>query len=47
MITTAADVCAFAQTVNLGGGIPPVAGRPGRPRWRPEAVRGTPAEQGG
>lgn len=40
VITTAANVNDITQTLNLVDGIPPVAGRPGRPRRRPEAVLG-------
>lgn len=40
MITTAANVNDITQTLNPVDGIPPVAGRPGRPRRRPEAVLG-------
>ena len=39
-ITTAADVNDVTQTLALVDGIPPVAGRPGRPRHRPEALLG-------
>ncbi|MFE5589206.1 IS5 family transposase [Streptomyces sp. NPDC056549] len=38
--TTAANVNDITQTLNLVDGIPPVAGRPGRPRRRPESVLG-------
>nr|WSY51688.1 transposase [Streptomyces sp. NBC_00886] len=40
VITTAANVNDITQTLNLVDGIPPVAGRPGRPRRRPESVLG-------
>ncbi|WP_367141178.1 IS5 family transposase [Streptomyces sp. STD57] len=40
VITTAANVNDVTQTLNLVDGIPPVAGRPGRPRRRPEALLG-------
>lgn len=40
MITTAANVNDVTQTLDLVDGIPPVTGRPGRPRRRPEAVLG-------
>lgn len=40
MITTAANVNDITQTINLVDGIPPIAGRPGRPRRRPESVLG-------
>ena len=40
VITTAANVNDITQTFNLIDGIPPVAGRPGRPRRRPESVLG-------
>ncbi|WP_405892783.1 transposase [Streptomyces sp. NBC_01527] len=40
VITTAANVNDITQTINLVDGIPPVAGRPGRPRRRPESVLG-------
>ncbi|MEJ1197566.1 MULTISPECIES: transposase [unclassified Streptomyces] len=40
VITTAANVDDITQTINLVDGIPPVAGRPGRPRRRPDAVLG-------
>ncbi|WP_329418592.1 transposase [Streptomyces sp. NBC_01693] len=40
VITTAANVNDITQTLNLVDGIPPVAGRPGRPQRRPEAVLG-------
>ncbi|MGC0387640.1 transposase [Streptomyces sp. SAI-129] len=40
MITTAPNVNDIAQTINLVDGIPPVAGRLGRPRLRLEAVFG-------
>ncbi|WP_442812899.1 IS5 family transposase [Streptomyces sp. NBC_01800] len=40
VVTTAANVNDVTQTLNLVHGIPPVAGRPGRPRRRPECVLG-------
>ncbi|WP_371793443.1 IS5 family transposase [Streptomyces sp. NBC_01471] len=40
VITTAANVNDVTQTLALVDGIPPVAGRPGRPRRRPEALLG-------
>ncbi|MFG2395321.1 transposase [Streptomyces lavendulae] len=40
VITTAANVNDVTQTLALVDGIPPVAGRPGRPRRRPEAPLG-------
>ncbi|KYG51982.1 transposase [Streptomyces sp. WAC04657] len=40
VITTAANVNDVTQTLALADGIPPVAGRPGRPRHRPEALLG-------
>ncbi|MEU9959880.1 transposase [Streptomyces sp. NPDC050982] len=40
VITTAANVNDITQPLTLIDGIPPVAGRPGRPRRRPEAVLG-------
>lgn len=40
MITTAANVNDVTQTLTLVDGIPPVAGRPGRPRRRPKALLG-------
>ncbi|WP_373297006.1 transposase [Streptomyces brasiliensis] len=40
VITTAANVHDVTQTLALVYGIPPVAGRPGHPRKRPEAVLG-------
>ncbi|WP_415961815.1 IS5 family transposase [Streptomyces sp. 021-4] len=40
VITTAANVNGVTQTLALVDGIPPVAGRPGRPRRRPEALLG-------
>ncbi|WP_330309947.1 MULTISPECIES: transposase [unclassified Streptomyces] len=40
VITTAANVNDVTQTLHLVDGIPPVAGRPGRPRCRPESVLG-------
>ncbi len=40
VITTAANVNDITQTLDLVDGIPPVAGRPGRPRRRPECLLG-------
>ncbi|MEW2079335.1 IS5 family transposase [Streptomyces sp. NPDC013433] len=40
VITTAANVNDVTQTLALVDGIPPVAGRPGRSRRRPEALLG-------
>ncbi len=40
MITTAANVNDITQTLALVDGIPPVAGRPGHPRRRPDALLG-------
>ncbi|WP_443048210.1 transposase [Streptomyces sp. NBC_00252] len=40
VITTAVNVNDITQTLDLVDGIPPVAGRPGRPRRRPESVLG-------
>ncbi|MFB6555776.1 MULTISPECIES: transposase [unclassified Streptomyces] len=40
VITTVANVNDITQTLDLVDGIPPVAGRPGRPRRRPESVLG-------
>ncbi|KUN38383.1 transposase [Streptomyces olivochromogenes] len=40
VITTAAKVNDITQTLNLVDGIPPVVGRPGRRRRRPESVLG-------
>ncbi|CAL9656566.1 IS5 family transposase ISBugl2 (plasmid) [Streptomyces sp. enrichment culture] len=40
VITTAANVNDITQTINLVDGIPPIAGRPGRPRRRPASVLG-------
>ncbi|MEU8591594.1 IS5 family transposase [Streptomyces sp. NPDC048664] len=40
VITTAANVNDVSQTLALVDGIPPVAGRPGRPRRRPDALLG-------
>ncbi|MER5217903.1 transposase [Streptomyces sp. NPDC002838] len=40
VITTAANVNDFTQTLTLVDGIPPVAGKPGRPRRRPDALLG-------
>ncbi|MFG2395176.1 transposase [Streptomyces lavendulae] len=40
VITTAANVNDVIRTLALADGIPPVAGRPGRPRRRPEALLG-------
>ncbi|MFE2157095.1 transposase [Streptomyces lydicus] len=42
-ITTAANVNDIAQTLALVDGSPPVAGRPGSPRRRPDAVLGNKA----
>ncbi|MFE4013705.1 transposase [Streptomyces sp. NPDC059112] len=39
-ITAAANVNDVTQTLALVDGIPPVAGRPGRPRQRPKALLG-------
>ncbi|MFE7011520.1 IS5 family transposase [Streptomyces sp. NPDC057651] len=39
-ITTAANVNDITQTLALVDGIPPVVGRPGHPRRRPDAVLG-------
>ncbi|WP_328450838.1 IS5 family transposase [Streptomyces sp. NBC_00386] len=39
-ITTAADVNDVTQTLALVDGIPPVAGRPGRPHRRPDSLPG-------
>lgn len=39
-VTTAANVNDVTKTLALVDGIPPVAGRPGRPRKRPEALLG-------
>ncbi|MER6357452.1 transposase [Streptomyces sp. NPDC001634] len=39
VITTAANVNDVTQTLALVDGIPPVAGRPGRPRRRPDSPR--------
>ncbi|MFE0377163.1 transposase [Streptomyces inhibens] len=38
VITTVANVNDVPQTLTLVDGAPPVAGRPGRPRRRPEAL---------
>ncbi|WP_443051462.1 transposase [Streptomyces sp. NBC_00234] len=38
--TTAANVNDITGTLAPVDGIPPLAGRPGRPRWRPESVLG-------
>ncbi|MET9388406.1 transposase [Streptomyces sp. NPDC002928] len=38
VITTAANVNDVTQTLALVDGIPPVAGRPGRPRRRPDSL---------
>ncbi|MGW3099670.1 transposase [Streptomyces sp. NPDC001102] len=38
--TTAANVNDVTQTLALVDGIPPVAGKPGRPRRRPDALLG-------
>ncbi|MEU9190015.1 IS5 family transposase [Streptomyces sp. NPDC048484] len=40
VITTAANVNDITRTLALVDGIPPVAGRPGRPRRRPDALPG-------
>ncbi|WP_420311738.1 transposase [Streptomyces sp. YS-B37] len=40
VITTAANVNDVTQTLALIEGIPPVAGRPGRPRRRPDSLLG-------
>lgn len=40
VITTAANVNDITQALDLVDGIPPVAGRPGRPRRRPECLLG-------
>jgi IS5 family transposase len=40
VITAAANVNDVTQTLALVDGIPPIAGRPGRPRRRPEALLG-------
>ncbi|GAA2964334.1 hypothetical protein GCM10010518_58700 [Kitasatospora cinereorecta] len=40
MITTAANVNDVTQTLAPVDGIPPVTGRPGRPRRRPDALLG-------
>lgn len=40
VITTAASVNDVTQTLALVEGIPPVAGRPGQPRRRPQALLG-------
>ncbi|WP_353962545.1 transposase [Streptomyces sp. NBC_00006] len=40
VISTAATVNDITQTLALVDGIPPVAGRPGRPRRRPDALLG-------
>nr|WP_190112268.1 IS5 family transposase [Streptomyces cinnamoneus] len=40
VITTAANVNDVTRTLALVDGIPPVAGRPGRPRKRPESLLG-------
>ncbi|MYT99985.1 transposase [Streptomyces sp. SID8350] len=40
VITTAANVNDVTQTLALVDSIPPVAGRPGRPRRRPESLLG-------
>ncbi|MGW7229835.1 transposase [Streptomyces cyaneofuscatus] len=39
-IATAANVNDFTQTLALVDGIPPIAGRPGRPHHRPDALLG-------
>lgn len=40
MLTTAANVNDITKTLALVDGIPPVAGRPGHPRRRPDALLG-------
>ncbi|MEV0750761.1 IS5 family transposase [Streptomyces sp. NPDC050273] len=40
VITTAANVNDITQTLALVDGLPPVAGRPGRPQRRPDALLG-------
>ncbi|MEV6005115.1 transposase, partial [Streptomyces griseomycini] len=40
VITTAVNVNDVTQALALVNGVPPVAGRPGRPRRRPEALLG-------
>ena len=40
MITTAANINDITQTLALVDGVPPVAGRRGRPRRRPDALLG-------
>lgn len=40
VITTAANVNDVTQTLALVDGLPPVAGRPGRPRRRPDSLLG-------
>ncbi|MGA5418063.1 transposase [Streptomyces pseudogriseolus] len=40
VITTAVNVNDVTQTLALADGIPPVAGRPGRPRRRPDSLLG-------
>ncbi|MFF0022874.1 transposase [Streptomyces sp. NPDC005496] len=40
VITTAPNVNDVTRTLTLVDGVPPVAGRPGRPRCRPEALLG-------
>jgi transposase len=40
VVTTAANVNDVTQTLALVDGIPPVAGKPGRPRHRPHALLG-------
>ncbi|MGW0931803.1 IS5 family transposase [Streptomyces sp. NPDC002644] len=40
VITTAANVNDVTRTLALVDGVPPVAGHPGRPRRRPEALLG-------
>ncbi|KAA6216256.1 hypothetical protein [Streptomyces filamentosus] len=40
-ITTAANINDVTQTLGLVDGTPPVAGRQGRPRRRPQALLGT------
>ncbi|MFG2576125.1 transposase [Streptomyces sp. NPDC048481] len=39
-VTTAANVNDVTQTLDLVDGIPPVSGRPGRPRRRPDSLLG-------
>ncbi|MGC9479755.1 transposase [Streptomyces sp. WG4] len=40
IITTAVNVNDITQTVTMVDGNPPVAGRPGHPRRRPDAMLG-------